>query len=122
MTKLVKGINSVTHLIKNIVYLCGAALLISSSVWVMVNTVLEDKIVATNQGLEGRVSALEQWMMDDIGGAILRQKEKIDTGDTQDLKKTGIELLLKQYQLLNDPPPNIKIAYETIEQYYREHF
>lgn len=105
---------------KNVLYFVGLIITICATVAVTVNATLDYKIAQLEDKIDNRIVAVEQWVYDQIEKNVIKQADKIQSGNFEDIKFADIEDALKYYPMLDNPSEQARIAYEIVLNYYRE--
>lgn len=121
MSKLTDKVNSWATFVKSGLYLVGVIVMICGSVYLTIDRTFEAKVHQLNAQLDSRITVLEVYNADQIEKNILKQADKIQKGDTEDIKTADIEDALKYFPMLKDPSQRVIIAYEHIREWYKTH-
>lgn len=118
----IKKFNDFSNLVKNVLYLLGLLGVICGSIYLTIDKTFESKVNEMARGLNQRVANIETYVNDQIVTYILKQVDKIKSGDEEDIKQADIENIMKYWHIVNEPADNIRIAYDQLVEYYKEHF
>lgn len=69
---------------------------------------------------ENRVIIVETWVNDQIEKNVIKQADKILSGNYDDIKVADLEDALKYFPLLENPSEQSVIAYEIVKEYYQQ--
>lgn len=80
---------------------------------------IDQRLDSLEERVNDRLVVIEVWAYDQIEKNVLKQADKITSGNFEDIKTADLEDALKYFPLLENPSEASQIAYQIVVEYYQ---